>query len=73
MVIKESFGNAFVPFLVSHYQTVYVIDYRYYPGELVNFVTEKQVQDVIFINNMSASRSTNLMQYVDGLVGKPQP
>ena len=30
IVVKESFGNAFVPFLVDHYQTVYVVDYRYY-------------------------------------------
>ena len=26
IVVKESFGNAFVPFLVDHYQTVYVVD-----------------------------------------------
>ena len=68
VVIKESFGNAFVPFLTSHYETIYVIDYRYYDGELVDFVTTNGVQDVIFINNMSATRSTNLMSYIDGLV-----
>ncbi len=51
VVIKESFGNAFVPFLVDHYQTVHVIDYRYYKKNLVNFVKENNVQDVIFINN----------------------
>lgn len=70
VVIKESFGNAFVPFLVSHYETIYVLDYRYYEGELVDFVNKNQVQDVIFINNMSASRSTNLMSMLDGLVAK---
>ena len=26
IVIKESFGNAFVPFLVGHYQSVYIVD-----------------------------------------------
>ena len=68
VVIKESFGNAFVPFLIPHYETVYVIDYRYYKGELTDFVTKNGVQDVIFVNNMSATRSTNLMKYVDGLI-----
>ena len=68
VVIKESFGNAFVPFLTSHYETVYVIDYRYYDGELVDFVLENTVQDVIFINNMSATRSNNLMEYIDALI-----
>ena len=35
VVIKESYGNAFVPFLVNNYHDVYVIDYRYYSGGLV--------------------------------------
>ncbi len=68
VVVKESFGNAFVPFLVSHYETVYVVDYRYYQDDFIRFVTENGVDDVIFINNMSATRSTNLMTFVDDLI-----
>lgn len=68
VVVKESFGNAFVPFLVSHYETVYVVDYRYYNGELCDFVLENDVDDVIFINNMSATRSNNLMAYMEDLI-----
>ncbi len=59
VVIKESYGNAFVPFLVDHYQTVHVIDYRYYSGNLVSFVEENKVQDVIILNNIMAT-STSL-------------
>ena len=70
VVVKESFGNAFVPFLTSNYETVYVIDYRYYKGGLVEFVTKNNVQDVIFINNMSATRASTLMNHVDNLVEK---
>jgi len=40
VVIKESYGNAFVPFLVDHYQMVYVVDYRYYEDNLIDFVKE---------------------------------
>ena len=69
VVVKESYGNAFVPFLVSHYQTVYVIDYRYYTGNLISFVKENKVQDVIFVNNMSATRSAGLVGNMDKLVG----
>ena len=68
VVVKESFGNAFVPFLVSHYETVYVVDYRYYEDDFIDFVIENGVDDVIFINNMSATRSTNLMTFVDDLI-----
>ena len=26
LVLKESYGNAFIPFLTSHYSKIYVID-----------------------------------------------
>lgn len=68
VVVKESFGNAFVPFLTEQYETIHVIDYRYYTGELTDFVKQNGVQDVIFINNMSATRSTSLMEALDKLV-----
>ena len=54
ILIKESYGNAFAPFLVDHYQHVYIIDYRYYEGNLTQFVKDKNVQDVILLNNMEA-------------------
>ena len=68
IVVKESFGNAFVPFLTDHYQTIYVIDYRYWSGSLSQFVTDNSVQDVIFVNNLSAIRSTALVGYLHGIV-----
>ncbi len=54
ILIKESYGNAFAPFLVDHYQHVYVIDYRYYDGNLTQFIKDKNVSDVILLNNMEA-------------------
>ena len=59
VIVKESYGNAFVPFLVDHYQTVHVVDYRYYGGNLLEFVEQNGVQDVIFVNNIMAT-STEL-------------
>ena len=38
VVLKESYGNCFVPFLVDHYQTVYVLDYRYTTVNVLDFV-----------------------------------
>lgn len=29
MVIKDSYGNAFVPWLIDHYEYVYGVDYRH--------------------------------------------
>lgn len=54
VVIKESYGNAFVPFLVNSYQTVHVVDYRYFSGNLIDLVKENGIQDVIYVNNANA-------------------
>jgi len=59
LVIKESYGNALVPFLVDHFENVYVIDYRYYNGTVSQLVEQKGIQNVIMINNVAAT-STNL-------------
>ncbi len=59
VVVKESYGNAFVPFLVDHYQTVYVVDYRYYPNNLTSFIQQNNVSDVIFLNNADAILQSN--------------
>ncbi len=69
VVIKESYGNAFVPFLVDHYQTVHVIDYRYYAPSLSEFVAENPVQDIIFVNNISVTRSSNSVGLLEEFVG----
>lgn len=54
VVIKESYGNAFVPFLANSYQTVHVVDYRYFSGNLIDLVKENGIQDVIYVNNANA-------------------
>ena len=61
ILVKESYGNAFVPFLVDHYETIYVIDYRYWEGELSSFVKSKRAKEVIVLNNISMTRSSYLV------------
>lgn len=68
VVVKESYGNALVPFLVDHYQTVYVIDYRYYRGKLASFVEEHKIQDVLFVNNMVAAGTGDRVAEMERLV-----
>ncbi len=60
LVVKESFGNAFVPYLADHYEKVYVVDYRYWEGSLVSLAEEKGVDDVLFLNNLSMIRNDYL-------------
>lgn len=52
ILIKDSFGNAFAPFLVDHFEYTYVVDFRYYSGNLLAFAQEKGVKDVIILTNV---------------------
>lgn len=49
IIVKDSFGNAFVPFLVDHYEYIYGIDYRYGREHLVEFAKEHNVSDILFV------------------------
>ncbi len=70
LLIKESFGNCFAPFLTQNYENVYVVDYRHYRAmTLSGFIDTYEVDDVIFLNAISmaeASGALGLMEYFVG-------
>lgn len=72
VLIKESFGNPIAAYLTQNYHTVYVIDYRtiksVYGGNLITFVDEHAVNDVFFVNNVSATRSHQLTNLISEFV-----
>lgn len=68
VLVKESFGNCFAPFLVDHYQYVYIIDYRYYDGDIVDFVDMTGADDVIFLNNITATSASPRVGEMEKLV-----
>ena len=58
LVIKDSFGNCFVPFLTQNYQNVYAVDYRkFYNMPLTQFVEEYDIDDVIFAPYITATQA----------------
>jgi hypothetical protein len=50
--IKDSYGNAFSPFLPAHFEEVFVIDYRYFKGSVKELVEKYGITDVIFTHNV---------------------
>lgn len=61
ILVKESYGNALIPFLADTYQTVYAFDYRYDTHDLAAFVAQYPNADVIFANNVSMIQSSYLV------------
>ena len=69
LLVKESFGNAFAPFLVDSYEYVYVVDYRYYNGTLAELVSSRGVDDVIFLNNVVAATGSARLSELEDFIG----
>ncbi len=69
LVIKESYGNALVPFLCDNYQTVYVIDPRSINGDLATFISANHINDLLIINYMFATSNPTFIDAFDAMVG----
>jgi hypothetical protein len=73
LLVKESYGNCFAPFLVESYQYVYIADYRHYSkaesGTLADLVEREGIQNVLFLNTISSTRSSSLVTQLATFVG----
>ena len=56
-VVKNSMGNAFVVYLISHYEQIYVVDFRYSKHNLLKIMEDAQVNDLVFAVGLYAAVS----------------
>ncbi len=50
-VIKDSYANSFIPFLVNDYEMIHVIDLRYNNYSMVKYLQENNIQELLFLYN----------------------
>jgi hypothetical protein len=68
LVVKDSFANSFVPMLTEVYDTIYMIDLRYYNGDMTAYLDEHQITDVLVLYNISNFISDrNLYKLASGI------
>lgn len=49
LVVKNSYANCFVPFLLRDYEKIYVLDPRYYRAGTQTFLEGKEIEDVLYL------------------------
>lgn len=67
-IIKESYGNAFVPYVCANYKEVYVLDFRYYTGDLKQLCAENGISEVLYINGVMSANSAFQIEKMDALI-----
>nr|WP_312578110.1 DHHW family protein [Sedimentibacter sp.] len=50
LVIKDSYGNAFIPFLLPHYSDIFVADPRYFTNNIYDVIQDNKIDEVLIIN-----------------------
>ena len=71
IILKDSFGNAIPGYLFYSFEEIHVIDSRYFTKNMVDYVNENQITDILFANNIfKAYSSYTYRNYVRFLTQK---
>ena len=66
-VIKESYGNAFAPFLTNNYSEVHIIDFRYFGQNLADYCTQNGITEVLYLNGIMSANTQVQLDSMDSL------
>lgn len=70
-VIKESYGNAFVPYLTYNYEEVHVVDLRTFREnssvDLASYCIQNDITDLLFLNGVMSANTQLQLDSISGL------
>lgn len=52
LVIKDSYANCFIPFLIAHFSEIYVVDLRYYEENINRLLQNYQINEILLLYNI---------------------
>ena len=62
IVIKDSYANSLIPFLVNHFKKVHVIDPRYYNLSITSYLKENpNIKDGLIIYNANGLDDSSIL------------
>lgn len=66
VIIKDSYANAMIPFLVNHFKKVHVIDPRFYKSSISDYIKEnKNIKDGLLIYNINTITEDSSILSID--------
>ena len=51
IIFKDSYANSFIPFATPYFNSIYIVDPRYYYGNIENIINDKKITDILFLYN----------------------
>lgn len=53
LIFKDSYANCLIPLLIPHYESIVIIDPRYFTGDIRDIVSDTDFSDVMFLYNLN--------------------
>lgn len=73
LLLKDSFGNALSSFLFYSFAEVHVVDCRYFTKNIIDYVRDNDITDIVFCNNIAHTTTEAVNMYRRYLVqGRPE-
>lgn len=70
LIVKDSYANAMIPYLVPHFEEINIVDPRYYKGNLLTLIKDRKVTDVLVENSPIVTTYNGMAKMIDALVVK---
>lgn len=61
VIFKDSFGNALPGYLFYSFEEIHVIDCRYFNKNIIKYVKDNKITDLVFANNATHANSASFM------------
>ncbi|MGF7060200.1 DHHW family protein [Brassicibacter mesophilus] len=52
LLVKDSYANSMIPFLVAHFSEIYIVDLRYYDDSLNQLIENNDIDNVLILYNV---------------------
>lgn len=67
MVIKDSYANAFLPWLINNFERVVAVDPRSFEGNITDVISEYKVTDVLLMNYVFTTTFDDIITLEKGI------
>ena len=68
LIIKDSYGNALPGYLFYSFEEIHVIDFRYYPGNVVAYINNNGITDLLFAHCISLAYTAKTGQGIQRMI-----
>jgi len=69
VVIKDSYANAFVPWVAPHYERIVILDQRHFYGKASEFLGDTPDADILILSSANAPSYPDFVEGVARIVG----